>query len=157
MRPFRFRAGAALLLRRKQEDAARLDLARAERAREAALARAEAAAASARQAAETETEARRHGVEAWRIEWHRTWITKKQLEADAGRQAAAVSAEAADRAAAEVRLAYQRRRALERLRDRAWRRHQLEAAREEGKAMNELAGLRYLAQADTRGETHDES
>jgi flagellar export protein FliJ len=156
MRPFRFRAQAALLLRRKEEDVARQDLARAERAREAAQARAEAAAATVRQAAEAAHDARQRGVEAWRVDWHRSWITRKQLEADAGRRAAAVSAEAAGHAAAEVTVAYQRRRALERLRERAWRRYQLEVTREEGRAMNELAGLRFLALADSRGETDDE-
>ncbi|MEZ5284218.1 MAG: hypothetical protein R2712_05285 [Vicinamibacterales bacterium] len=57
-----------------------------------------------------------------------------------------MSAEAARLATAEVQLAYQRRRALERLRDRAWRRYQLEAGRQELREMNELATLRFLTQ-----------
>ncbi|MDH4064624.1 MAG: hypothetical protein OEW19_09500 [Acidobacteriota bacterium] len=145
MRPFRFRAAAGLVMRRKQEDTARQHLAKAQSARQRAEDRAGAAAQAAERAAAEDADARRAGAEGWRLQWHQSWIIKKRLEADAGRQAAAVSAEAADRAAAAVQLAYQRRRALERLRDRAWRRHQIDVGREELRDMNELATLRYHA------------
>jgi flagellar export protein FliJ len=145
MRPFRFRAAAGLHLRRKQEDTARLHLAQAETARQYAEQQARAAQDAALRARDDEVASRREGTEGWRLGWHQSWIVRKRLEADAGRQAAAVSAATVDRATAAVQLAHQRRRALERLRDRAWRRHQLDAGRHETREMNELATLRYLA------------
>jgi flagellar export protein FliJ len=81
-------------------------------------------------------------------------MTRLQIEADAYRRTAAVSAATAQRAAASVREAFQRRRALEQLRDRAWRRHQREVARADQRAMNELASLRFLAQAAKAGGIH---
>jgi len=156
MRPFRFRAAAGLVMRRKQEDVARQELARAETARQRAEDRARAAEQAAARAADAAVDARRAGTEGWRLEWHQSWISRKRLEADAGRQAAAVSAEATDRATAAVQLAHQRRRALERLRDRAWRRHQLEAGRQELRDMNELATLRHVSQRGEPGTDNDE-
>lgn len=148
MRPFRFRAAAALLMRRTQEDAARQRLAAAETARRRAELQARAAAETADRAAAASVDACRDGADGGHLRWHQSWIARKRLEADAGRQAAAASAEAAGRATAEVQIAYQRRRALERLRDRAWHRHQREAGRLELREMNELATLRHHARPE---------
>lgn len=155
MGPFRFRAAAGLVMRRKQEDTARQQLARAETARQRAEHRARAADQAAERAAEAAAEARRTGGEYGRLEWHQSWIARKRLEAAAGRQAAAVSAEAADRATAAVQLAHQRRRALERLRERAWHRHTLETGRQELRDMNELAVLRHRTRS--AGSTESDS
>jgi flagellar biosynthesis chaperone FliJ len=148
MRPFRFRAAAALVMRRKQEDTARQQLAAAETTRKRAEDQAQSAAQAVARAGDAAADACRSGAEGWRRDWHQSWIARKRLEADAGRRAAAISAEAAGRATAAVQLAYQRRRALERLRDRAWHRHKLEASRHELQAMNELATLRHHARPD---------
>jgi len=148
MQPFRFRAAAALIMRRKQEDAARHDLAVAEAARKSAEKRAAAAAAAGEDARGAAVEACRQGTDGWQLEWHRSWIAKLRIEAETERRAAAASAESVARAAATVRLAHQRRRALERLRDKAWHRHRLEAGRQEMRAMNELATLKHHARPE---------
>lgn len=148
MQPFRFRAAAALVMRRQQEDTARQQLSAAEIARNRAEDHARTTAEAAGCAREAAADACRTGTESGPLAWHQSWIVRKQLEAEAGRRAAAVSTEAAGRAAAAVRLAYQRRRALERLRDRMWQRHRLEAGRRELRDMNDLATLRYRARPD---------
>lgn len=148
MRPFRFRASAALVMRRKQEDAARQQLAAAETVRQSAEERARVAARDLAEARAAAADACRGGTESWRLAWHQSWIVRTQIEAEARRRAAAVSAEAATRATAAVHIAHQRRRALERLRDRAWHRYRLDAGRHELQAMNELATLRHRARPD---------
>ncbi len=151
MRPFRFRAHVALDFRLKQEDEARRALASAQTAHEAAQARAVAADLSARSAAEEFVTAQRRGTEAWRLTWHQSWIGKLRLEADACQRATAISAASVERAAASVIAAYQRRRTLERLRDRARRRYDTEAGRQHNREMNALASLRFAARAVERG------
>lgn len=47
--------------------------------------------------------------------------------------------------------ARQQCRSLERAHDRAWRRHQVEESRHEGREMNLAANLRYLARAADPG------
>jgi len=148
MRPFHFRAAAALVMRRKQEDVARQRLAAAETARQCARDHSDAAARAAAAARSAAVEACRDGAEGWRLGWHQSWMVRTRIEAEAGRRAAAVSAEAAGRATAAVQLAYRHRRALERLRERAWQRYRLEAGRRELREMNELATLRHHAQPD---------
>jgi flagellar biosynthesis chaperone FliJ len=148
MRPFRFRAAAALVMRRKLEDAARLQLAAADNARRSAEERAREAAGAVAEARAAAADASTAGAESWRLGWHQSWIARTRIEAEARRRAAAVSAEAATRATAAVQVAHQRRRALERLRDRAWHRYRLEAGRHELQAMNELATLRHHARPD---------
>jgi flagellar export protein FliJ len=156
MRPFRFRLAAGLLVRRKEEDAVRQRLAETRIAHDRIEQQTRAAARGASEAASAAQAARREGATGWQIQWHQSWIARKRLEADAGRRAAAVSAASVDRATAAVRVAHQRRRALERLRDRAWRRYQVEARRTDSRTMNELATLRYLALATSSGETDDD-
>lgn len=147
MRPFTFRPAAVLELRRRQEDAARdvLAKAHAERARaEAGLAAALDAVTRAREAFRVDLQA--PGAIA-RVGWHRSWIERLLRDVDARRRVAAIAAEVVERASAAVRDAMQRRRVLERLRDRAWRRYQVESRRAELQEMDRLAGLRYAAVA----------
>jgi flagellar export protein FliJ len=154
MTPFRFRASAALDLRRKEEDSARLRLAQAQSALQQTEARVVAAQAAVRTAAEQLQAEHQHGTEAWRLGWHQSWIHRLRLEASTCRRTVAVSVTTVEHAAASVQTAHQRRRALERLRDRSWRRHQLESGRQETRDMNLLANLRYLAQTAGGGGTH---
>lgn len=156
MRAFRFRAAAALDLRRKEEESARLRLAQAQSALDHTQQRLAAADSSARAAADRLNEAQAAGTEAWRLSWHQSWIRKQRLDADACRKTAAVSASVVERAAASVSVAHQKRRAIERLRERAWRRHQLDAGRVESRDMNQLANLRYLALAADDGGRRDD-
>jgi flagellar export protein FliJ len=151
MRPFQFRAQAALDLRRKQEDEARRTLADAQTAHQATQARAAAADRLARQAADDVVSLQCSGTEAWRLDWHQSWIAKLRLEADASQRATAISAATVEHATASVIVAFQKRRTLERLRDRARRRYDAEAGRQHQREMNALASLRFAAQAAERG------
>lgn len=154
MGPFQFRAEAALDLRRKQEDQARRALADAQTEHEAAQARAVAADILARRAADEFMTSQQRGTEAWRLSWHQSWITKLRLEADACQRATAISAATVERATASVIVAHQRRRTLERLRDRARRRYDIEATRQHTREMNALAGLRFVARSANHGGTN---
>jgi len=153
MRAFRFRAAAALDLRRKEEESARLRLAKAQTDLHHAQQRVTDADHAALEAAAHLSTAQSAGTEAWRISWHQSWIRKQRLEADACRRTVAVSATIADRAAASVSIAHQKRRVLERLRERAMERHRQAADRHATNEMNELANLRFLAQAAGAGGT----
>jgi len=153
MRPFRFRAAAALDLRRKQEESARLRLARAQTDLHHAQQRVADADHAALRASDELTAAQSAGTEAWRISWHQSWIRRQRLEADACRRTVAVSATIAERAAASVSIAHQKRRVLERLRERALERHRQIADRHATNEMNQLANLRFLAQAAGGGGT----
>jgi flagellar export protein FliJ len=151
MKPFRFRAEAALELRRKQEDLARVAHAAATTALHAAEVRVVEARQALDLATETSAASERDGIDAWLLTWHRSWIERLRHEASARRDEAAVSAAAFERAVASMRKAHQRRRTLERLRERSEQRYQAEVRRSELKEMNLLAGLRFVAKAADQG------
>jgi len=144
MPEFRFRAQAALDLRQRQEDDAASVLARAE-AEFARIAASRSAAEAERQAAQGGRLAgQRAGIGAGALEWHWNWINglaatvaRLGTELDTQRQAV----DAADRHWREAR---RRRLALERLRDRAARRHQATEQRAERHTIDELARLRFV-------------
>lgn len=153
MLPFRFRAAGALDLWRKQEDEARSVMARAEAAEREATAR----VGEADQAVQVEgarlDALQREGATAWLISWHRSWMTKQRLDVQARRRDREAAALVTTHAALALRHAFRRRRTLERLRDRTLRKYELEAKRQDTVAMNELAGLRYVARAaESQGE-----
>lgn len=150
MRPFRFRAAVALELRAADEERARQRLAHARMDLQQAEQRVQGAAEAARAARADLASAHAEGSEAWRLGWHRSWMVRQEQQAAATRSAAAVSAAAVAHATASVHAARQRRRALERLRDRAHKRYQADAARYESKEMNLLANARYLAVQATK-------
>lgn len=144
MTEFRFRAQAALDLRRKQEDAAAAALALAEAefrqvaAQQAAIG-AEREAAMAGQIAE-----QRAGIGAGTLEWHWNWInglaaTWARLGRDLEDRRQAVGH--AERAWREAR---HRRMVIERMRDRLMRRHQDAQQRQDMKNVDELARLRFV-------------
>jgi hypothetical protein len=110
MKPFRFRAAAALDLRRQREDEARLAQAQAEIELRAADGRVAAARGAVERAVEASASTERAGADAWLITWHRSWITRLRLEVAARQHAAAISAAAAECAVASMRKAHQRRR-----------------------------------------------
>ena len=147
MKPFRFRAQAALDLRQRAEDNARRALAAAEEQARLANARANDAVRAAGVAHDTRADAERDGVTGGELVWHQTWIARQRLEVDARRREAAISAGNVDRAVTSVRAAHQQRRTLERLRDRLLMRHRIEARRHEQRNLDELAGLRFTARA----------
>jgi len=143
MATFRFRPQAALDLRRREEDAAALAVSEArvasDRAAEAYAAAQTAFDAGFAQAAAADAE----GGSVTASVWHRNWIRSLR------RELVRTEAHAEDRrvqlGAAEQALvvARERVRALERLRERAWAAHLECERREEQKAMDDLATLRF--------------
>ena len=144
MAEFRFRAAAALELRRRQETDAATALARAEGALRLAEARVAEAENDRRTAQEQQTIAERRGSDIATLAWHQNWIVRQTAAVDARRQD--VQAREADVRDAEKvwREARRKHLALERMRERAWRRHQQQELREEMKVIDELARLRFV-------------
>ncbi|MGE0813525.1 MAG: flagellar export protein FliJ [Vicinamibacterales bacterium] len=154
MKPFRFRAQAVLDLRRREEEAAKNALARqramAERAQQA-LAAAHAAVARAGEALQSQASAgAAHGT----LTWHRSWIVRLRIGVQVAAHAAAEAERATAAAAAALGQAMQRRRVLERLRDRAWRTYCVDRDRAEIREMDQLATLRFAHRA-IEGGTRD--
>lgn len=143
---FRFRAAAALDIRRTQEDAARLASAKADTELERARQRTAEARAEARQDGERLVEVQLAGTESWRVQWHRTWIDRQRREVTVRAREADVRATEAAQAQQAAQEAVKRRRVLERLRDRALRKHRRAADQQHVREMNELATLRFVAQ-----------
>jgi flagellar hook capping protein FlgD len=150
---FRFRAAAALELRQKQEDEARIDLLRAESALQEAEVRVRASDDAVVREGDAYVALERQGAPAWLIAWHRSWMTKQRLDRDSCRRNAAALAATAQRIAGRVQELHKKRRVLERLRDRNWRAHRLAVDRHDLAKMNELAGLRFTTQREHPKET----
>jgi flagellar export protein FliJ len=144
MAVFRFRAAAALELRRREERAASGVLSRAEARFHELQAETDRLAARRAEAHAGHDACLRGGTDSGRLLWHRTWID--QLTASAGRLARQVDKQTG--VVAEGRRAWfearRKRRALERLQERALRRFREAEALDERKAIDELARLRFV-------------
>jgi|WetSurMetagenome_2_1015567.scaffolds.fasta_scaffold58277_3 flagellar export protein FliJ len=145
MARFRFRAQVALDLRQKQEEEAQRALGAARQARAVA---AHALEHEERVLAEANTRAAVEEARAWdpsRAVWYRNWM-KGQKQVIAAAHAVLETRRQEERAAAERAMEARRRaRALERLRDRAWKAFQVAERRSEQKEFDMLGGLRYAA------------
>jgi flagellar export protein FliJ len=148
---FRFRAQAALDLRRKQDEEAQRELGVARHAT--------AAADRALQHERTTLEnglarARDEEGRAWdtaRAIWYRNWI-KLQKERIAAAEAMLERRRGEERSAAERAMTTRRKlRSLERLRDRNWKAHQTAELKAEQKEFDMLGGLRFVARQDVPG------
>jgi flagellar export protein FliJ len=153
MAEFRFRAAAALELRKQQETAASTALARAEALFREAEARVQQAARDRQAAQETQRLAERRGTDAGTIEWHRNWIVRLTTAVDALARDVEARALAVTQAEQQWREARRRRLTLERMRERAWRRYQQEQQRQELKVIDELARLRFVMADAWRDDT----
>jgi len=157
MAGFRFRAQAALDLRRKQEDAAAAALADAEAAVQRVAEQRAAKSTERDRALANQHTAQRDGTSGAALEWHWNWINglgaaveRLGRDLDARRLEAGV----AERAWREAR---RRRLVIERMRDRLLRRHQAAEQQKDARAMDELARLRFVMPHDTtRGVTRDD-
>jgi flagellar export protein FliJ len=141
---FRFRAAAALELRRRQEQDAATVLARAEGALRLAQACAETTLVDRRAAQEQQVLAECRGSDIATIAWHRNWIVRQTVALEACQrdvQAREAEVQIAERAWREAR---RKHLALERMRERSWRRHQDHERHEEMKVIDELARLRFV-------------
>ena len=146
MRPFRFRAAAALEIRRKAEDDAALELAKKEavfRRFEASLQAAEDARTAA--LADQHTQSQR-GIDVATLFWHRNWIVRLQATVVDLRAELRTAREAVNTARQAWQLAKRDRLSLERLRDRALSRYRADEQREELKVIVELARVRFTTQ-----------
>ena len=145
MSSFRFRAQAALDLRRRELARAQLDLARAEQVRDTArrgVAEASAALADAQHESGERCRAARSADE---LQWYRFWILRLEHERrTAGSILAARDGEVAAASAACLR-AKQRCESLERLREKCRLAHSLAEADAERKVIDELAARRFSA------------
>ena len=150
---FRFRAAAALDMRRKEEDSARLALAVADNAVSAATQKAREADQRVSDEGRKLVDAQREGTEAWRVQWHRAWIERQRTDAAARASEVAERAVDARAAAGVVREAMKKRRVLERLRERSWHRFRQHEHDQHVRDMNELATLRFVAQIAEEGGT----
>jgi flagellar export protein FliJ len=144
MPTFRFRAQAALELRRRQFDAARRELAETERVRDHARARlidAETALRRARDAGSAR--AHRAGtLTDWH--WYRIWIVRLEHERNAEDAILAAKQVQFDAARRLCLRAQQRYESLERFRERAREKHAAAEAVAERKLVDELATRRFV-------------
>jgi len=140
----RFRAQAALDLRRRQFDDARRELAAVERVRDQARVRvADAMAALGRARADGTARARRSGtITDWH--WYRFWILR--LEHERAAEAAALEAQeaAVETSRQACARARQRYESLERFRDKARDAFEAAAIAAERKVVDELATRRFV-------------
>ena len=83
------------------------------------------------------------GAEQRSLERHRNWITQQRSHADTRRRARAECRGVADAASNAVTAAHRQVRVLERLRDRARRRHDAQIRAREMKDIDTLATLQY--------------
>jgi flagellar export protein FliJ len=154
MPDFRFRAAAALELRRRQENDAGNVLVHAEARFRHAQAAKQAAETQRRHAQTAQVEESRRGTDVATIEWHRNWIIRLAATVERMQNDVDLKATAVQTAEGEWRDARRRRLVLERMKDRAWRRFQVEQQRQELKVIDELARLRHTM-ADSATERND--
>jgi flagellar export protein FliJ len=142
MASFHFKLAPVVDMRQTRDDEAQRALAHAERRvrdAERRLDEAEALLAAAYLAA---TEAERVGHDISHLFWHRNWIVVKTRDVEARRLEVQERKDVRDVTAREARSARVALRVLERLRDRKRRVFDLEQARQEMLAIDELATLR---------------
>ncbi len=148
MRPFRFRAQAALQLRRREHDHALAHLARMQSALNVAQHGVEQATREIRQADEALRVRLRGSTTEQQLEWYRSW--RLRWAAERHRREQQRRGREADVASAMkiVSATHQRVRSLQRLQDlavSAWRR---DADREESRTMDALATSRFNRRKD---------
>jgi flagellar export protein FliJ len=148
MRPFRFRAQAALQLRRREHDQALALLARLQAALIAAQHRVEQADSVIREADEQLRTTARTPTTRLQLDWYRSWRLRWRVERDEREQQAEAQAAQVRDAKQRVALTQKRVRSLERLHDHAFADWQQAADSEERKLIDELATTRYTRRKD---------
>lgn len=148
---FRFRAAAALEVRRRQEDDALAECTRKDGLKRAADAKCAAIEVQRREAAAALVASAQQGQDSSMQSWHRNWITGLSAVALVAARDAAQAAEAVGQARRVWQEARKKRLVLERLRDRAWRRFRHEETRREQLVIDELARVRFTTRALAEG------
>lgn len=151
MARFRFRAQAAMDLRRKQDEDAQRALGEARRATQQAQA---ALDHERRVLDEAMVQARREAEQAYdatRAVWYRNWMSRQQ-QVIAAATRALEERRTAERTATEHAMQARRKlRALERLKDRLWKAFLAAELRAEQKELDVLGSLRYVARERAPG------
>jgi flagellar export protein FliJ len=148
MANFRFRAQVALDLRQKQDEDAQRALGAARQSRAAAERLLED---EKRTLADGHARASLEEARAWdasRVVWYRNWMKRQQQVIVASKAALDARCQEELAAAERAREARRRVRALERLRDRAWKTFQTAERRREQKEFDVLGGLRFVARRE---------
>jgi flagellar export protein FliJ len=145
MRPFVFRAQAALDFRRRRDEAARRDLAIANAAATTAEAQLKASVAERNESFQRARDAEAEGIDIVTLRWHRNWITGQQCEIGRRRETLAQRKESASVARECAMRTHMDVRVLEKLQTRARRNYETAERREEQKDIDWLAVLRSIA------------
>lgn len=143
MRPFRFRAEAALQLRRREHDQALAHLARAQAALTAAERRVEEADAAIRDAEGQLATALQTAAQQVRLDWYRSWRVRWRVERDERERQSHLRQAEVHGASRRVALTHRRVRSLERLHECALSAWQQAVDAEERKTIDALATTRY--------------
>jgi len=152
---FRFRGARILDWRRVQADAARVAFVRAtESVREAAARVAEADEQIERAVREYQT-ALAGPNDIGTIVGYRNWIGKQREHAAVCRRQHDERRAVVDRAAGELQTAMRQVKVMERLRDRAWRRHLHAERLQEMKELDQLATLQHARRMSEQGADRD--
>ena len=143
MRPFRFRAEAALQLRRREHDRALVMMARAQAALVAAERGVEAAAEALAGADRDLSDAMQKSDSQLPLGWYRSWRLKVREDHCAAEARRDARDKDVREATAEVSRSRQRVRSLERLRELALTAWERQFRRTEQQTMDALAAMRY--------------
>lgn len=148
---FRFRGARILDWRRIKADAARVAFVRATESVREAAARVAAAEAACERADREFLTAMASLCDVATVLRYRNWIHKLREHAAVCRRQHAEQRAVADKAAGVLQIAMRHVKVMERLRDRAWRRH-LDAERQlEMKEIDQLATLQYARRKADQG------
>ena len=151
MRPFKFRAQAALDLSKRQDDEAQRNLADATRTRLLAETNVDVASATVDESMQQARNALQSVASGDLHVWHRNWIVSRKQELAARREALAKSRAAEQLARQRAQDARRAVRSLERWFDRVWRRHEQAQRRVEQRELDEMGALRYVVCSRAQG------
>jgi flagellar export protein FliJ len=149
MSAFRFRAQAALDLRRREWQTAQGNLARAEQVREMAARDVEKAALALAEAQNVSAEGARETRTATELQWYRFWMIRLDHERRGAQSLLAARQGDVAKMSAACLHAKQRYESLERLQEKMRRTHERAEADAERKVIDEIATLRF--NIDKRG------
>jgi flagellar export protein FliJ len=149
MSKFRFRAQAALDLRRRELQAAQANLARSEQIREMAARAVEKASQALAEAQNAGAEQVRTPRTATELQWYRFWIVRLEHERRSAQSILAAREGDVARMVAACQVAKQRCESLERAREKMQRAHDRAEEDAERKLIDELATTRF--NIDKRG------
>jgi flagellar export protein FliJ len=151
VRPFVFRAQAALDLRRRRDDEAKRELASANAAMADAQAALDASVADRERALRSARDAHAASSDVATIEWYRNWIVRQRREVTQREEVLTSRRDDAHAARDRATRTHMDVRVLEKLYERARRTYDAGVRREEQKAIDWLAVLRSYRAGEQEG------